>query len=351
MRKRREKGLVLMLIIIAVCLFLLMQGGLFSTEKLSEEMTPSNILDKDISVNDSLGIPMEEALEFMPELTFLVNHLSFERSGSQILIGVVAGLLILYLVLIGPVTYLYLKRIRRMERMWIIIPAFAILFGCVILLMSNDFIIREPYADVIKVLTPGQQTICYGVSTSPGEDSYSLYFEDKVKALQPWDFADDYIINEEKRSLTIYPDSAFEKDYFQYHLMEMPANDFVYSINIRNQVGVGKLYNTTGYAFTHLIVCYEDNYCIVSAMNPGDAVELTEDMWKKDEYGLAGSLREELQMHPGLSADEEAVLDLAWYQHVNRNSNEVHIGAVSKESNIGLKEKGVNLIAYSLFYR
>jgi hypothetical protein len=338
----------MMLIIIALCLFLLMQGGLFSPKKASEEI-PSNLLDQDISVTDSLGMAVEDTLEEnMSELTFLLNNLSFERKGSQILIGVAAGLLILYLVLIGPISYIYLKRIRKMERMWFLIPGLSLLFGCLILLMSNDFVIREPYADVIKVITPGKQTVCYGVSTSPGEGSYSLYFEDKVKALQPWALADHYVINEERRSLTIRPDSAFEKDYFQFYVMENHENDFVY--NIKEETGRGKLYNTTGYAFTHLMLCYEDKYCILPAMNPGDEWDVTENLWKKDEYGILGNLKEELQMHSGLSGDEEMVLNLAWYKHVNAGSDVLHIAAVSREGDVGLIETGLDLISYSLFY-
>ena len=353
MRKRKEKGLVIMLIIIAACLFLMvMMGEPFPMQKASDEMISSNLLENDIAVTDSLGIQEADAAEeSMAELTFLVNNFAFERSGSQILIEVVACLLILYLFLIGPAAYFYLKRIRKMERMWFILPAIALFFGCVILLMSNDFIIRDPYADVIKVVTPGKKTICYGVSTSPGEDSYSLYFEDSVTSLQPWAAADNYVINEERRSLTLNPDSAFEKDYFQYSMTQVRANDFVHNLHLEEQVAAGTLYNTTGYEFSHLMLCYKDKYCILPAMNPGDECIVTADMWKKDEYGMTGNLKEELQMQAGLSADEEAVFDLAWYQHVNDGAYQLHIAGVSRESDVGLKETGVDLISYSLFYR
>lgn len=378
MRKRRERGLVIMLIIISVCLFLMtMPGGFLSSEKRTEKLEPqagnktnteesavnqeawnkdmpmsSNLLDKDIAVTDSLGMTEEEKSgESASEQAFLRNNLFFERSGSQMLIGAAAAILIIYLVLVGPITYFYLKRIRKMERMWFLIPGLSIGFGCIILLMSNDFVIREPYADVIKVITPGEKTVCYGVATSPGEDSYSLYFDDKVKSLQPWETSRNYVINEEKRSLTLYPDSAFEKDYFQFFVTEMPASDFIYNIKIEDKAGVGILYNTTGYSFTHLMLCYEDNYCILPALNPGDSVEVTEELWKKEEYGVSGNLKEELQMHPGLNGDEETVLNLAWQWHINEAPGELHIAAVSKEGDVGLKEKGVDLISYSLFYR
>lgn len=122
----------------------------------------SNVMDKDIAVTDSLGMEEDAVTEDMAELTFLINNFSFERSGSQILIQVAAGLLILYLILIGPASYFYLKKIRKMERMWVILPVISLIFGCIILLMSNDFIIREPYVDIIKVITPGSGSVCYG---------------------------------------------------------------------------------------------------------------------------------------------------------------------------------------------
>ena len=351
MRKRREMGLFIMLIIIAVCLFLIftMRGSLFAPKSADNV---SNVLDKDISVADSLAVPTEEAeKESMNDLTFLVNNLSFERRGSQILIAVVAGLLILYLIIIGPVTYFYLKRIRKMERMWLILPAVSILFGCIILLMSNDFIIREPFVDVIKVIKPGEQTVCYGVATSPGEESYSLYFKDTVKSLQPWVASDNYRINEERRSLTLRPSYAFEKSYFQFHIMEAQPNNFVHNIHISDYVGTGMIYNTTGYSYTHLMLCYEDNYCIITGMNPGDEYQVEADMWKKYEYGMIGSLKEELQMQSGLTIDEKEIFNFAWYQHMNDDAGQLHITAVSQEGDAGMNDSGVNLISYSLFYQ
>ncbi len=369
MAKRREKGTYIILMIIAVCLFLIfMMRDSFFLQKSSDLISNNqnenvaydqdglldsdNVLNQDIAVADSLAMPMEEALEeSMNELTFLVNNLSFERGGSQILIGVVAGLLILYLIIIGPVTYFYLKKIGKMERMWFIIPAASLLFGCVILFMSNDFIIREPNVDVIKVISPEERTMCYGVATSPGEESYTLYFEDSVTSLKPWMTGNSYAINEERRSLRLKPDSAFDKDYFQFSMAEIPVNDFVHNIQIRNQVGIGSLHNTTGYTFSHLMLCYENHYCIISEMNPGDEVQIEADMWKKDEYGMTGSLKEELQMQAGLRIDEKEIFNFAWYQHRNSGTHQLHIAGISKEGDPGVKEFEVDLISYSLFFR
>lgn len=354
MKRRQEKGLAVMLVIIAACLFLMVAtGGPFFMPKTAGELGNelSNVMDKDIAVTDSLGMEEDAVTEDMAELTFLINNFSFERSGSQILIQVAAGLLILYLILIGPASYFYLKKIRKMERMWVILPVISLIFGCIILLMSNDFIIREPYVDIIKVITPGSGSVCYGASTSPGEDSYSLYFEDGVKSLQPWAVSNHYVINEERRSIRIYPDSAFKKDYFQFHMTEAYVSDFVHSISFEEQTGTGIIYNTTGYAFSHLLLCYEDQYCILPAMDAGDECEITEDLWKKDEYGIIGNLEEELQMQAGLSADEKEVFQLAWYQHVNSDTSQMHIAGVSKEGDSGLKEDDIDLICYTMFYR
>ncbi len=369
MRRRKERGFLIILGMIAVCLFLIfIMRDSFFMQKTSEYkpgesewndvksqeggILPSDVPDNDIAVADSLAVPTEENDEqSMVHLTFLVNNLSFERSGSQILIGVVAGLLILYLVLIGPVTYFYLKKIRKMERMWIILPAVAVLFGCIILLMSNDFIIREPYADVIKVISPGRRTVCYGASTSPGEESYSLYFDDMVTSLKPWMTAENYSINEERRSLTLRPDYAFEKDYFQFFMSEIHLNDFIHNIQMRDQIGFGTIHNTTGYTFSHLMLCYKDNYCILSGMNPGDQFEIEADMWQKDEYGMVGSLKEELQMQTGLTIDEREIFHFAWYEHRNSAPGEFHIAAISKEGDAGLKAFGVDLISYTLFFK
>jgi len=204
---------------------------------------------------------------------------------------------------------------------------------------------------VIKVISPGEKALCYGVSTSPGEESYSLYFEDRVTSLQPWIAAEHHAINEQRRSLTMHPAYAFEKSYFQYGMTGEYVNEFVHTIQLTDHIGTGTIYNTTGYSFTHLMLCYEDNYCILPALNPGEQYQVEAQMWKKDEYGMIGGLKEELQMQTGLSIDEKEIFNFAWYQHRNDNVRRFHIAAVSEEGDTGLKESGVNLISYSLFYR
>lgn len=372
MRKRSEKGMGFIIFIIVLCLFLIFilkepsyltkntgilegnglerNGGLSDYNGQNESL--ANVLDNDISLTDSLGASETQLQEEVEDnLTFLINNLSYERSGSETMVAVVGGLLIVYLIIIGPVTYFYLKRVGKMERMWLIFPAVSLLFGCIILFMSNDYIIREPHVDILKVVTPGEYSVCYGAATSPGDDSFSLFFDDLAGSLQPWISSDDYVIDDMERSFTLYPEYVFEKDYFQFKIRETEKGQFIHNILMEGQTGAGELYNSTDYNFSHIMLCYEDNFCVIAGMNAGERYQITAEEWKKDERGMVGSLKEELQLYAGLSNDEEKIFNFAWYLHVNSDPGQLHITAITKEGDMGIVESGVNLISYSLFYQ
>lgn len=371
MRKRRKNGMGIMMLIILVCLFVIIVTGGTSfllngfgigdraesagMEKRKEEQNNSSmtdLMDNDISVADSFGVPSRESDDDnMEKLTFLVNELYFERRGNQIMIAVTASLMISYLVIIGPVTYFYLKKNGKMERMWFIIPVTALIFGSVILFMANDFVITQPCADILKVTSPGKNPVCYGVSTSPGEEDYSLYFDQSVESVQPWMMYDNYEIDNEKRCLTLYPYQAFEKDYFYFQISGQEEDSFTYHAEPFDHVGFGTVYNTTSYDFSWLLLCYEDNYCIIPPLAAGEMIQIEVDDWRKDEYGMVGSLKEELTMQVGLNSDEKNIFNFAWYLHQNNDVGKLHIAGISKEAEAGMLENGVDLISYGLFFQ
>ena len=87
------------------------------------------------------------------------------------------------------------------------------------------------------------------------------------------------------------------------------------------------------------------------AVSNGDGSEVKAENWRKDEYGMEGSIKEELRMYAGISPDEEQIFDFAWYLHSNSAADANHIAAIFEEDNCGMKESGVELISYGLFYQ
>ncbi len=356
MRKRQEKGLIISVIVILLCLFLiLILGGPAVLQDLSKkEMTGSlsEFADYDIYQNDSeTGILQEASEEPKEDSNDWMEVLSFKRSSNQLLLIVIAGVLILYLLVIGPAAYYYLKRIGKMEWIWLLLPVVSVIFGCLILMLGNEFTIRMPQADVLAVMRPGEKTVCYGSVISPTDSVYRLTFSEETGQLHHWTSTGRYEYSEEQRLLLIQPEYAFEKDYFQYVLNQHGQGTIECNL-IKTEDGMsGTLRNCTESDFSCVMVCLEDDYCILPALASGEQCEVVAKTWMNDEYGEEGSLKEEFRMQPGMGQDEKRILNYAWHLHTLKQEEGIHIAAIGTAEECGLESKGVELISYNLFFQ
>ena len=386
MKNRKDKGVIFVLIIILACI-----AGFFSTtgddsfwhmgnqaapgsdlmniptdgkggskeEKTADaNQLPSNYMEQDISLTDSFyyeGQEGEENRENSQEeslgLAFFRENFSYQRKGSENLLGWVTALLVTYLIIIGPVSYFYLKKIGKMERLWLILPLCSVFFGVLILLMGNGFAITTPQMDVLRIDSPGKESICYGSMTSPGDETYRVSFNEHAKALQSVMIWHDYKVLEETRTLILHPDHVFEKAYIQYSLTEQ-CRDKVSFVCSESEEGIsGTVFVQQDKEYESMMFCYEDWFYIVDKTDGGERILIDAGKWESERIGLKDSIKEELHLHSGLSEDEEQIFNFAWYLHRTQGGDTFHIAAISKECETAVKEEEMEIISYGLFFQ
>ena len=104
----------------------------------------------------------------------------------------VAVLIVIYIVLIGPVDYLFLRRIvRRMEFTWITFPLVAVIVGGVAVLLTgfykgDQFAVRQ-LAVIDHDLTSGsQRQMLWAHAYSPANDQYDMTLTGEANRLLCW---------------------------------------------------------------------------------------------------------------------------------------------------------------------
>lgn len=79
----------------------------------------------------------------------LRNCLEMTTSESVPSVGRYTVTLMIYLVLIGPLLYLVLKKLDKRQFTWIIVPVFAVVFSLVIYIMGTDTRLAKPYVQYV----------------------------------------------------------------------------------------------------------------------------------------------------------------------------------------------------------
>jgi hypothetical protein len=79
------------------------------------------------------------------------------KNGPQIIWYIV--ILAIYIVFIGPVLYVILKKVEKRHLTWILVPVFAILFTILIFLVGGSTRIEKPYVGYVSILEVGKNNV------------------------------------------------------------------------------------------------------------------------------------------------------------------------------------------------
>lgn len=230
------------------------------------------------------------------DLWILFDNLKFGRKEAQPRIAYYAIILILYIVLLGPVSYFILKRADKMEYMWLYVPALAVIFSGWIIITNHHTKVTKPVVDSLTVLSPQQEDVVYVGSTSPGKKSYELLFKSEVKEVTPlymggeyvllgdslWKKARPYTILEKENqiSLSLNPQSAFTRDYFRLDLEKKETDSLEISVDVSGELPVGGIANATEYDFSYVMVYYQEQYSIYQSVGSSEALNLKKTKWR-----------------------------------------------------------------------
>lgn len=360
MKKRHEKGVVLIAGLILVCtLFLILfpkkegkdEAEISNTSNYYQSKEVTDLNDRAVAQTDSSNRMTEgESRADDGQTTSRMALLTYERSGNQKMIFLFTGILLCYLIVIGPFSYFYTKSIDKMEKMWLIIPAAAIIFGGIVLLFADSFTVRSPQADVLTIDEPQKQTEVYLAVTSAGKKNCRIFFNDQVSSVNSVSVAGQYELMSENKGLVIHPDYVFEKDYLYLTLNQVQEGTFVSAseLSVQEEDKI-LLRNDTGCDFSCVMICQGSRYFIVTGVEQGDEIQIGKEQWISEIDRRKNEREDSIRLRINLQKDEERILRYAWDGYEEKGTEQLYIAAVKTDCEFGLAEQGLDVLAFGLY--
>lgn len=378
MKKRHEKGMIIITLVIVICFFLmyLIEKGPSSALKSGEQEGNATVLQNsrsventDMLVNEDIAVTDTETTNSSEEedLWILFDELQFDRKGSRMKTMSFSVLLILYVVVIGPILYFLLKKRDKMEWMWGLIPGCAILFAGVILLLGDTISMKKPLVDALTVIRPGQEDQVYLSMTSPGRNAYTLSLESAVRDVVPLYLAGEYRLTEngvmrEEQEYTVeqeegnlilqmQPREAFSHDYFRLTLDDIHEESVEEKWKFQGDVLTGTLKNDTQWDFGDVMLFYQEKYCVISDFSVDDKLEIQPEQWETLE-------EEDMWTGPGKycvskQSDYSRILNFAYFKYYASDvyGEELCFAAVIENHDSGVKKEGTDTVSHGLYYQ
>lgn len=365
MKIRREKGvfLIIGLILFCVLFFLIFpkdrmdgdntvvlqsNGDQIDRSNASEDAVTPKKTEKDISGETIEEDPGEKEYNIAQRMGLL----SYERRGNQKMIFLFSSILICYLIVIGPLSYVYVKYINQMEKIWVIIPLEALFFGCLVLFLADSFTVQQPQLDVLTVECPEEQTEVYVSVTSAGKKNSRIFFHDLVDTIDYFYIEGRYDLMADEKGIVIQPEYAFEKDYLHL-LLEQTSGSFVafeeQSLSGSKKENNFLLQNETGYDFSYVLICQGEKYALLSDVKQGEQIQIPEEKWISGKDRRRNEQNEVFRTK--MTKNEEKLLRYALEEYEKSDKEKGYLAALHSDGEDGITEQGLDILSYGLYYQ
>lgn len=367
MAKRGGKGGIWILVLILSCILflLLLNLNIKQDTSLTEGTGPDTEQEMELSqVSEEDLTGYESITEEKEDLWILFDNLKFSRQKVQRNLPLYGILLFIYILLIGPVTYFGLKRLGKMEWMWVYIPVAAVVFSGLILWGNRGSKVTEPIVDALTVLSPQQDNVVYVATTSPGRKSYELTFDNKVKEVVPLYMSGEYAIYgdsltkksrpytilKDKRGTTLClnPQSAFTRDYIRLDLKKKERKEFEQNLVFEGEIAEGTIINNTGYCFDYVMVYWNGQFCTFRTVDEGEERQIEKSSWmsiySSEAIKKAGTLEEK--------NNDKQILTFAYEKYfMEAEENKIYVVGVLRNYDGAVDTTHKNLVSRGLYYQ
>ena len=229
-------------------------------------------------------------------------------------------ILLVYIAIVGPVMFIYYKKKGRTTRLWIMVPAVALVFSFIIYILGTSTRIQKPYinylsqiqldntdgehnADTIFCVTNvnnGQYEIPINKKCSIVPVNLSIYYDTPGKYSSGYDYGVDCTDGNAK--LMINKLSGFERaGFLSKHKTDVTGNIDI-DIEKDDKKIFGKITNRLSYDLKNCVVYYNGNLVKIGDMTAGETVEIDKvksSFYMAEDYEFAI----EKQIHDALGAD------------------------------------------------
>ena len=212
------------------------------------------------------------------------------RKPNALLYG---AILVLYIVLIGPVLYLVLKKKGKRELVWIGIPIIAVVFTVVIYLTGFLYRITKPLVTtcaLIELNDSSKNEEVYTTVICPKAKDYEVEFSGAYGnfSRNPYDYSYSVFGNESDASYKYMIMKKGDNHRMFFHNEEaFQDNSFVLEGNSENAIGSldadlickttgfeGTVTNNTCYDLKEVVVSFESRLCPVGDIKKGETVTI-----------------------------------------------------------------------------
>lgn len=203
-----------------------------------------------------------------------------------------AGIFLLYVLAIGPISYLILKAKDKREKMWIVIPVVAAGFTFIVFCTSMIYRIHKPFADAVSILEyNGKQldTTTYVSLQSPKAAAYTVSLAEGYGNVEAWgdshyDYNSlgttnyNYAIREDAGVTSIAVNKG--QPFTSYNLLAkknelLQTEGFVLNLHCSVSAIEGEVTNQTGYDLKNAVICYNSVYCFLGEFKDGETKQIT----------------------------------------------------------------------------
>ncbi len=287
------------------------------------------------------------------------------RTGSW----VVAIIMIIYVVVVGPILYLILKGMNKREKIWVIIPCMSLIFLGFIFLISISVRVKGLVLKSFSIVDMDkgiEEAYIFGYNPSPkewsvnvdsrfytgtgvGSDSYSagenadvsIKIDQKTKLSYtpstPFDTCGFIVDSRSNVEGDIDAELSFDPDkYFNF------GTDSDYGTSEKTAGSIdGKVTNNTGVDFDYLLISVGDYYQLVENVKNGACTNVDIVSDRNTSYGTYGggniSIGAANQAYRDKNYDkssELAALSLAYDYARNQSDNNLHIIGIVKQTSL-----------------
>lgn len=219
-----------------------------------------------------------------------VNRLpSIEKSQLMILIGI----LIAYIVIIGPICYLILKKKDKRERGWVVIPAIAVVFTGAIFGISSSSYQKDALLNFMSFTdlnsNSPQTDISLGLRT-PSKGSVTLSLNEKLYFTDNSDYYNNYSssqVSEEdtclykvntddiSTSITYYDQSSWQSNLLNTTVSNNVYDGIEGNFTVEGSNIVGTIKNNMDFDLMEVIVGFGGQYQKVGYISAGESLDVS----------------------------------------------------------------------------
>lgn len=228
----------------------------------------------------------ESGIRYVYNIRSALGIIDMEK--SNISYNALKILIVIYVVLVGPIAYLVLRRFNKRELYWIVVPAVAVLFIGIVSIAGRGFRIADTTVCSVTFVDAGGSgetgSVLYAYSA--GYDDWQISLADECAyagqlqsshgwVSSPMDYYFRIVKDLSGTSIGIRPKTSFETAMFQRKAAEPTEGELLAEdIEVTGHRVKGNVTNETGHDFSYMLIFDDRYFAVVEGVKDGEEINL-----------------------------------------------------------------------------